>query len=202
MTTIEKIRAEILRLICPYETMAEVIAYKEAIDDVTLILDTLEEPVCDDKKDLFPSDELELEIIRWMSDELKQSPQFLEIPMTARHFAEWQKAQDDKMVDIIYQQGIEKGKDEMREQQPACEDLEKEAVSYCFDNGLNLSPRVATDFARHFANWQKEQMMKEAVEGEYDCQYATPAVFLDKYLDDVKDGDKVRIIILPKEDEE
>ena len=28
--------------------------------------------------------------------------------------AEWQKEQDDKMVDIIYQQGIEKGKDEMR----------------------------------------------------------------------------------------
>lgn len=29
--------------------------------------------------------------------------------------AEWQKEQDDKLVDIIYQQGIEKGKDEMRE---------------------------------------------------------------------------------------
>ena len=43
------------------------------------------------------------------------------------------------------------------EEQLACDDLEKEAVSYCFDNGLNLSPRVATDFARHFAQWQKEQ---------------------------------------------
>lgn len=30
--------------------------------------------------------------------------------------AEWQKAQDDKYVDTIYQQGIEKGKDEMKEQ--------------------------------------------------------------------------------------
>ena len=29
--------------------------------------------------------------------------------------AEWQKEQDDRMVDIIYQQGIEKGKDEMME---------------------------------------------------------------------------------------
>ena len=28
---------------------------------------------------------------------------------------EWQKEQDDKLVDIIYQQGIEKGKDEMKE---------------------------------------------------------------------------------------
>lgn len=37
----------------------------------------------------------------------------------ARHFAQWgaerQKSQDDRLVDIIYQQGIEKGKDEMRE---------------------------------------------------------------------------------------
>ena len=29
--------------------------------------------------------------------------------------AEWQKEQDDKLVDVIYQQGIEKGKDEMIE---------------------------------------------------------------------------------------
>ena len=29
--------------------------------------------------------------------------------------AKWQKEQDDRLVDIIYQQGIEKGKDEMRE---------------------------------------------------------------------------------------
>lgn len=28
----------------------------------------------------------------------------------------WQKEQDNKLVDIIYQQGIEKGKDDMREQ--------------------------------------------------------------------------------------
>ena len=33
----------------------------------------------------------------------------------ARHFAEWQKEQDDRLVDIIYQQGIEKGKDEIKE---------------------------------------------------------------------------------------
>ena len=36
----------------------------------------------------------------------------------ARHFAQWgserQKEQDDRLVDIIYQQGIEKGKDEIR----------------------------------------------------------------------------------------
>lgn len=40
------------------------------------------------------------------------------------------------------------------------EGLEEEAVSYCFDNGLNLSPRVATDFARHFAKWGAEHLKK------------------------------------------
>ena len=40
------------------------------------------------------------------------------------------------------------------------EGLEDEAVSYCFDNGLNLSPRVATDFARHFAQWGAEHLKK------------------------------------------
>jgi hypothetical protein len=38
------------------------------------------------------------------------------------------------------------------------EELEKDAVNYCFDNGLNLSPRVATDFARHFAQWGAEHL--------------------------------------------
>lgn len=36
--------------------------------------------------------------------------------------AKWQKEQDDKLVDIIYRQGIEKGKDDMKEQ------MVKEAV--------------------------------------------------------------------------
>lgn len=41
-----------------------------------------------------------------------------ELKDCARHFAKWgaerQKEQDDRLVDIIYQQGIEKGKDEIR----------------------------------------------------------------------------------------
>ena len=81
-----------------------------------------------------------------------------------------------------------------------CEELGKEAVSYCFDNGLNLSPRVATDFARHFANWQKEQMMKEAVECETVCVKDRLLAVLPVKEFQWTIGDKVRIIILPKED--
>ena len=29
-------------------------------------------------------------------------------------------------------------------------DLEKDAVMYCFDKGINLSPKDASEFARHF----------------------------------------------------
>jgi predicted Mrr-cat superfamily restriction endonuclease len=64
-----------------------------------------EEPVCE---------ELEDEIKRYIPRDKCPVPDLMEA--VASHFAEWQKAQDDKMVDIIYQQGIEKGKDEMKEQ--------------------------------------------------------------------------------------
>jgi hypothetical protein len=49
---------------------------------------------------------------------------------------------------------------EESERQMNQDELEKEAVNYCFDNGLNLSPRVATDFARHFAQWGAEHLKK------------------------------------------
>ena len=87
--------------------------------------------------------------------------------------------------------------------------------------------------ARHFAEWQKneimkgspvimspenfqglidshakrveadykEKMLKEAVKGDYDCNYYAPAIFLDKNLDGIKDGDKVKVIVLKEEEE-
>ena len=60
-------------------------------------------------------DDLESEIYKWANNIKEGTPLFEIIPLTARHFAQWQKEQDDRLVDIIYQQGIEKGKDEMRE---------------------------------------------------------------------------------------
>jgi len=115
---------------------------------------------------------------------------------------------------------------EMADEEPVCEELDDETLRVefkkierkCFDEGITGWQKEKL-IARHFANWQERQdaaahakelqdcldmqakhimedLMEEAVEGEYDCQYATPAVFLDKYLDGIKDGDKVRIIIL------
>lgn len=95
--------------------------------------------------------------------------------------------------------------DSLPEEKPS-EDLEEAVENYIApienDEGLDYINFNGKDIKDAFiagAEWQKEQMMKDAVEGDYDCQYMTPAVFLDKYLDGIKDGDKVRIIIV-KED--
>ena len=55
--------------------------------------------------------------------------------------------------------------------------------------------------ARHFAEWQKEQMLKGAVEG-FIFQPADyyPKELIAHYAGELGMGDKVRIIILPKED--
>ena len=104
------------------------------------------------------------------------------------------------------------------QEQPVCEDLKAE-VERCvykpfFDlDGIAvkgathyLTVEDVADIARHFANWQKEQMMKEAVErivkedaGGYPYIDATE---LYDYTEDkplAKKGDKVKIIIVKEE---
>lgn len=50
------------------------------------------------------------------------------------------------------------------------------------------------------AEWAREQMMKEAVEGEF-LYTPYPTIELDDCKDyNFKDFDKVRVIVLPKED--
>lgn len=50
--------------------------------------------------------------------------------------------------------------------------LEVEAVSYIFDNGLNISPKVATDFARHFYELGCHRTAEKYDELEYNRQKA------------------------------
>ena len=56
------------------------------------------------------------------------------------------------------------------------------------------------DFARHFTNWQKQQMMKDAVEA-VSCTFSNSSSTFLRIEDglDTKDGDKVKLIII-KED--
>lgn len=58
--------------------------------------------------------------------------------------------------------------DTLLEEKPS-EDLEEEVKRYYSDNFTYISSdqptlSILTNVARHFANWQKEQMMKDAVE--------------------------------------
>ena len=73
------------------------------------------------------------------------------------------KSGHDKRYDVVSEQfeNILSFLSTLESEKPMdLEELEKEAVNYCFDNGLNLSPSVATDFARHFAQWGAEHLKK------------------------------------------
>ena len=59
---------------------------------------------------------------------------------------------------------------------------------------------IVQGIARHFAKWQKEQMMKGAVEGEVSAKFSNRRLIsLLSPMPEFKYGDKVRIIVLPKE---
>ena len=84
------------------------------------------------------------------------------------------------------------------------EELMEEVKRYYSDNFAYISSdqptlSILTNIARHFTDWQKEQMLKEAVEGTIDYVYdekgdAYKAIRLDWLVGDF--GDKVRIIIV------
>lgn len=116
------------------------------------------------------------------------------------------------------------------QEQPVCEDLEDEYKNYVESDPVYsklVNGIVGLSIARHFAQWQmkkdlssinksyesgvvfgmnaqKEQMMKEAVEGKIGELGFHNAVYMQEskwtnFLDGFKKGDKVRIIIV-KED--
>ena len=103
-------------------------------------------------------------------------------------------------------------------------DLEREAVQYCFDAGYNLTPRVATDIAKHFYELgqhgkamlhvadksyqmgrrdERMELMKDAVEGTlgYGPHLQRPIIFLEK-VPEIWNGSTQPVkIIIVKEDE-
>ena len=91
------------------------------------------------------------------------------------------------------------------EEEPETEDLIDEIDKIwktCnpIDEGMgvetaNIHIEQFDDIARHFAEWQKQQMMKDAVDGEY----WDGSIYLDNRPTEYKDGDKVKIIIVKEE---
>ena len=96
-------------------------------------------------------------------------------------------------------------------EQPVCDGLEEELKRYTEQsyhdtfNGQGTQDdwddiaMVIEDTARHFAQWQKEQMMRSAVEGTYNNSvWGTPCIDLPSPLE-LERFDKVRIIIVKEE---
>ena len=93
------------------------------------------------------------------------------------------------------------------------EDLEEAAWDCVLDsvdvNNPVLLPKYKVLLTSIFidgAKWQKEQMMKEAIDGMVDFEYFGYKVIrpdlkqLDALLESMNHGDKVRVIVLKKED--
>lgn len=81
------------------------------------------------------------------------------------------------------------------------EELEDEIDAWCRKVITGLP--IVKEAARHFAGWQKEQMIKDAVDGEvtYGKSLSIPSLgyVLDKNGLDF--GDKVKLIIIKQEEE-
>ena len=97
-----------------------------------------------------------------------------------------------------------------KEIEDAWERLEKDYSPSALDkttilvSGL-VGEKQFSKIAHHFADWQKEKMLNDAVEGEVrhcaTTHYVKPnEVQLTERLKQFQNGDEVRVIILPKED--
>ena len=94
-------------------------------------------------------------------------------------------------------------------EEPASEDLEEDSSfekllqEIYIKYNKQISIEKLLDIASHFAEWQKQQMMKDAVEGVIDIRKwpaKAQVEFYDRLPDfDVRTGDKVKIIIVKEE---
>ena len=83
--------------------------------------------------------------------------------------------------------------------EPASEDFESEWKRYCDSKGGGAVTMNIKDVAKHFAQWQKEQMMKDAVEGRLGSTVTGSEQYVSAYAgygEYGKDGDKVKLIII------
>lgn len=150
MTTIDKIRADIIRRITDNTFGA-----KLELMDILSFLDTLEEPVSDDLEEAAEK-YADLNCHNHVENETDWSG----LLYAFKAGAEWQKKQIPTPEDtVLFQKGVEEG---------------------------------------------KRLMMEDAVEGEVvkDISNKLAATAKNINLDGLKFGDKVRIIILPEEEEQ
>lgn len=89
------------------------------------------------------------------------------------------------------------------DEEPVSDGLEEEVYEHLWKGrmGTDVSRPIYLSYdelvavARHFTNWQKGQMIKEAVKGEVGEYYPT-TIHLDKDIPELKHFDKVKMIII------
>ena len=90
-----------------------------------------------------------------------------------------------------------------QKEEPASEDLEGEVVAFLDQYTYPREEVDFSSFARHIAQWQKQQMMKEVIVGRFTFNPSYPDndhIVIDKdELPKYKLGDKVKLIVI-KED--
>ena len=95
------------------------------------------------------------------------------------------------------------------QEEPVSEDLEEEIEQYCLHHGYLDSFKDCSytfneqvgDIARYFANWQKEHLMKDAIDGEVLENYDGKVLeyddsIFDEKLSNYKVFDKVKVVVI------
>ena len=201
-----KIKAEIKRLITisnkclneyrKYDCINDVHKERkklEAYNEVLSFISNIEEP---------SSDDLKKEVKKYISKDAPElwpeidDYEYTSVPLYwmydfARHFAEW---------------GTEHTNDKSENPVPNnAEEAAKEYARYHYAD--TLSQELAKNDFLAGSAWKEVRMMKDAVEGEIkdfsfvrEINYASAKIEFDS-IPELKEGDKVRVIVLPKKNE-
>ena len=195
MTTIEKIKAEIESLKSieyPCDNSQQATGFFNALDRMTDFLSTLESETTYDTQKYTPRPSVGIEDVARV-----------QFASHAKVFDKKRKAVFDweqfkEVAGIFYGFGKKDRSDTLESEKPVPNDLEETAKEFAKD-AYPDKHNLVWMFKRG-AKWQREQMMKEAVEGKIifllNGDVAVNIGDTDKY----NLGQKVRVIVIPKED--
>lgn len=106
----------------------------------------------------------------------------------AKHFAEWGTAHLTNKASKIASEDLERFVVEQMEADGDVDDFVRRGID-----------DIALKYAALGAQWQRERMMKDAIEGgcfSYKNGYVHISCDIDEHLTDIKMGDKVKVIII------
>lgn len=198
MSEKEKIRAEIVRRMKGveqgYSTGEGEAGYQDAVDDVLSIIDSLPEGPKPAAFYMKPTMVPKFRIGDRIKHKTGLCPAFKIDRIVDMHYI----GVGDESVSIAVQDNWE------LVEEPVSEDMEEEIIRWEDSFKHNPASMGYKETARHFANWQKQQMMKDAVKCEIakespDFNNEGHTIWLKVNTDDFHIEDKIKLIII-KED--